>query len=114
MSIIRPMLLIDVDGVLSPTGASVPLGYARRTNSSFDVVTHDDHGRWLRSLAEQFDLVWATTWGEAANRIHGHLLELPTLPVLPLGELPRQGTRKLAAVERYVGARALAWIDDEL
>ena len=114
MVAMRPMLLLDVDGVLSPIGASVPPGLVRRTTSSFDVVIREDHGRWLRALAEEFDLVWATTWGEAANRVHGQLLGLPSLPVLALGELPREGTRKLAAVKRHVGTRPIAWIDDEL
>ncbi len=36
------------------------------------------------------------------------------LPVLELGDLPRAGTRKLAAVASQVGGRSLAWIDDEL
>jgi hypothetical protein len=33
---------------------------------------------------------------------------------VPLDELPRTGTRKLAAVNRYVRDRPLAWVDDEL
>ena len=33
---------------------------------------------------------------------------------MPLDELPRTGTRKLAAVNRYVRDRPLAWVDDEL
>ena len=44
----------------------------------------------------------------------GGLLGLPVMPVLELGELPRAGTRKLAAVATHVGGRSLAWIDDEL
>jgi hypothetical protein len=33
--------------------------------------------------------------------------------VLPLGTLPRDGTRKLPAVRDFVGERAVAWVDDE-
>ena len=31
-----------------------------------------------------------------------------------MARLPRTGTRKLAAVQDFVGSRAVAWIDDEL
>jgi hypothetical protein len=59
-------------------------------------------------------LVWASTWGEAANRVYGEIHGLERLPVIALGNLPRAGTRKLTAVDRYVGDRALAWVEDEL
>ena len=92
----------------------MPPGFARHTTTSYDVVISETHGEWLRALAAVFDIVWATTWGESANLVFGQLLNLPRLPVLPLHDLPRDGTRKLAAVAHYVEARAVAWVDDEL
>lgn len=44
----------------------------------------------------------------------GAVAGLPRLPALALGDLPRDGTRKLAAVRAAVGDRPLVWIDDEL
>jgi hypothetical protein len=110
----RPLLLFDVDGVLSPTGSAVPPGFERRSTSTYSVVVSPDHRAWLQTLSESFELVWASTWGEAANRVYGEILGLEKIPVIPLVDLPRAGTRKLAAVDGYVGDRALAWVDDEL
>lgn len=58
--------------------------------------------------------MWASTWGERANRLIGARLGLPALAHVGLADLPRHGTRKLEAVRSFVGARPLAWIDDEL
>jgi hypothetical protein len=110
----RPLLLLDVDGVLSPTGSSIPRGYERRATPTYSVVIRPDHREWLRTLSKHFEPVWASTWGEAANRVYGEIHGLETLPVIPLKDLPRTGTRKLAAVDRYAGDRPLAWVDDEL
>ena len=110
----RPLLILDVDGVLSPTGRSVPPGFERVTSDAFDVVVCPQHGEWLRSLTSLFEPVWGTTWGDAANAVFGSVLGLPSWPVIPLVNLPRDGTRKLSAVSRYVDERAVAWVDDEL
>ena len=110
----RPLLLVDVDGVLQPVGRSVPPGFERFTDDESVVVLCRKHGDWLTHLATTFDLVWATTWGATANRAIGRRLGLPELPHVDLSNLPRSGTRKLGAVTHFVGDRAAAWIDDEL
>lgn len=110
----RPLLLVDVDGVLQPVGRAVPPGYERFADDSSEVVLCLQHGVWLARLSTSFDLVWATTWGATANRAIGARLGLPELPHVHLPNLPRSGTRKLGAVAEYVGDRAAAWIDDEL
>ena len=79
-----------------------------------DIVVSRQHGQWLHELALLFDLVWATTWGATANTTFGGFYGLPALPNVELIDLPRGGTRKLAAVASYVGDRSTAWIDDEL
>lgn len=102
----RPLLLLDIDGVLSPTGRSVPHPHARHATDDHDVVIHPNHGAWLATLSATFDLVWATTWGERANAVYAPLLGLPPAPVMPLGALPREGTRKLAAVRTWGNGRS--------
>jgi len=111
---VRPLLLLDVDGVLMPTGRSIPPGFERHTTLDAEIVVARQHGEWLHDLLVLFEVVWATTWGESADRIIGGFFGLPPLPVLQLGELPRSGTRKLGKVAAFVGDRALAWVDDEL
>jgi hypothetical protein len=111
----RPILLVDVDGVLNPwAAADVPAGYA-----SYDffpgerVLLCAGHGKLLIRLAAQFELVWATAWEHRANQLICPVLALPQLPVI---EFPLDGSdlsfRKLPSVIEAVGNRPCAWIDD--
>lgn len=112
----RPLLLVDVDGVLNPWLApSCPDGY--REYSFFPgerVRLAEGHGELLRSLASSFELVWATAWEHKANRLICPVIGLPVLPVI---EFPVTGPsfvfRKLPAVIDSVADRPCAWIDDE-
>ncbi len=112
----RPLLLVDVDGVLNPWHApECPDGF--REYSFFPgerVLLSAGHGDLLRSLASSFELVWATAWEHKANRLICPVIALPELPVI---EFPLTGPdylfRKLPAVVGSVGDRACAWIDDE-
>lgn len=112
----RPVLLIDVDGVLNPwLAADCPPGF-----STYDffpgerVLLSPKHGELLASLASAYELVWATAWEHRANRLICPVLSLPELPVI---EFPLDGRdldfRKLPAVIEAVGDRPCAWIDDE-
>lgn len=110
----RPLLLLDVDGVLQPVGRSVPPGFERVERDDSVVVLNPAHGAWLRPLVERFEVVWASTWAGTANDLIGSRLGLPPFAHLELGRLGRDGTRKLRAVRDFVGDRPLAWVDDEL
>ncbi|HXZ64234.1 MAG TPA: HAD domain-containing protein [Streptosporangiaceae bacterium] len=112
----RPVLLVDVDGVLNPWGATdCPPGFS--THDFFPgerVLLSRAHGELLTSLASAYELVWATAWEHNANRFIAPVLALPELPVI---EFPVDGRdpyfRKLPAVIEAVGQRPCAWIDDE-
>lgn len=115
----RPLLLMDVDGVLA-LRAPAPARYVEHTvvastGSSFRVWLHPDHGRWLTSLAEHFDVIWATGWEQDAPRLLGDLLGVPHFPVLEFTDRPRYGRRlsKLPDVRRVVMDRPVAWVDDD-
>src|SRR5437588_2856776 len=114
----RPLLLIDVDGVISLFGfdpESPPGG-------RFEVVDGIAHflsasaGEHLRTLCGSFERAWCTGWEEKANEYLPRALELPgTFPFLEFaGAVPEvAGHWKLAAIDRYAGPeRPLAWIDD--
>jgi hypothetical protein len=112
----RPYLLIDVDGVLNPFGLDArPDGFIRHELMGYEVWLCLRHGRWLNELARWFDLVWATTWQHNASKLIAPILQLPgDLPVIEFGQGAGDETWKLHDVERFVGDRPLAWIDDDL
>jgi hypothetical protein len=111
----RPILLVDVDGVLNPWEAETcPDGYAEFEFFPGErVLLSAGHGELLRSLSGSYELVWATAWEHNANRLICPVLGLPELPVV---EFPLSGRdlffRKLPAIVEAVGDRPCAWIDD--
>jgi hypothetical protein len=113
----RPILFVDVDGVLSLFGWH----HAPGPMHLVDGVPHclpKAAGERLSRLSESFELVWATGWEEKANEYLPHLLELPfrELPYLTFDGRAVFGTAhwKVDAIDRYAGDRPLAWIDDSL
>jgi hypothetical protein len=112
----RPVLLVDVDGVLNPWSAvSCPAGYQEYAFYPGErVLLSPGHGALLTRLAQSFELVWATAWQHDANRLICPVLGIAELPVI---EFPLAGRdlifRKLPAVIAAVGDRPCAWIDDE-
>lgn len=112
----RPLLLLDVDGVLNPyAAAACPPGYAEHELFPGEEAVRvcAAHGRWLAELATAFELVWATAWGEEANRLLAPLLRIPELPVIGFPPVPFRPRDKVPAIAGYAGPRPLAWIDDE-
>lgn len=121
---IRPMIGLDVDGVLNPYVARPPQqpeGYVTRdiTPSGFlkpvRVWLSPAHGKLLTTFADQLgvDLYWATTWEEEANTYIAPVLGLPDLPVIKFG-LGLTGSRwKWADVFQAALDRPLVWFDDD-
>jgi hypothetical protein len=113
----RPLLAVDVDGVISLFGFDEPPpGSAAR----FQLVDGMMHcislgaGRRLLRLSEHFEMVWATGWEQKANDYLPDILGLPELPYLTFGGASRFGSAhwKLGPLDEYGSGRALAWIDD--
>ena len=115
----RPVLFLDVDGVISLFGfrhGDAPPG----SFHSIDGILHcigSDAGPRIASVAERFELVWATGWEEKANEYLLQILGMPAqLPVLSFDGRAVFGSAhwKLEAIGDYAGDRPLAWIDDNL
>lgn len=116
----KPLLLVDVDGVISL------FGFARdaRPAGRFEMVDGIAHflsataGEHLRLLSAEFEPVWCTGWEEKANEYLPHALGLTgPWPHLSFdrdvgGLSGGRGHWKLDAIDAYAGARPLAWIDD--
>ena len=109
-----PYLLVDVDGVLAPFvfGAAPPgfdLHTVRASNGrDYDVWLNPDHGRWLRTLEEHFELVWATGWEHEAPRLLGPLLGLSDMPVIEFTHRPVFG------IPLWKLPDVAEWIDDDI
>jgi hypothetical protein len=116
----RPILALDVDGVISLFGFDGPLDQVPGRFHLIDGVAHcipDETGPRILRLAEHFDLIWATGWEERANDRLPLILGLPQeLPALTFGGRAEFGTAhwKLEALAEYSGDRALAWVDDSM
>jgi len=112
----RPILAVDVDGVVSLFDFSDPPDPAW---SSFHVIDgmvrciSQASGEMLRRLSQRYELVWATGWEERANLL-APLLGIPECPYLTFGGKARFGTAdwKLESLGEYARGRPLAWIDD--
>lgn len=116
----RPLLMLDIDGVISLFGFEAhhpPAGCFH----SIEGIPHYLSalaGPLLAKLSDSFELIWASGWGERANDHLPHLLSMPSpLPFLTFERSsgPRSSMLahwKLDAVDAHAGNRALAWVDD--
>ena len=115
----RPILAVDVDGVISLFGFDEPPPPAEARYELVDGMLHCISlraGERLRPLGEHFDLVWATGWEEKANFYLPGMLGIPELPHLTFDGAARFGSAhwKLGPLDQHCAGRALAWLDDNL
>jgi hypothetical protein len=113
----RPILAVDVDGVISLFGFDDPT----EAPGEFHLIDGVAHcisraaGERLGRLSKWYDLVWATGWEERANEHLPVLLGLPgELPYLTFDGRARFGSAhwKIDAIAEHAGDRPLAWVDD--
>ena len=136
----RPLLFLDVDGVLNAFGAwevvdpslhmslanvRAPEGFRRATADGYELLLRPEHVAWLAALQARVDVVWATMWQDRAPAA--------LAPVLGIGAdwpwidfAATQGFRshqrtgegigsyKFPGVVAAAGDRPLVWIDDDL
>lgn len=111
----KPLLLLDVDGVICPFGIFIPKGFEH--DSFLDVFWSREMGKRINRLRKHFDIVWATLWEESANHFISPLLGLPEFPYIvfdPKKLWPAHSTFKLGAVQDFVKDRPFIWADDDL
>ena len=116
----KPLLLVDVDGVISLWGFDLdsrPDGSYHAVDGLPHFLSHEA-GRHLLALSGAFELAWCTGWEEKANEYLPELLGLPgPLPFLSFDRHVSAGTTmpghwKLGAIDAFIGDRPAAWIDD--
>ena len=113
-----PLLLIDVDGVISLFG----FDQTEPPEGRFTIVDGLPHyisgaaGARLARLHAVFECVWCTGWEDRADEHLPYLLDLPRgWGHLTFPREPGADTHwKLSTIEAYTGPnRAVAWIDDD-
>jgi hypothetical protein len=113
----RPLLLVDVDGVISLFG----FGQTSMPEGRFCFVDGIPHlisayaGQFLVRLATSFECVWCTGWEERAEEHLPALLGLTGgWPHLAFTDPPVLDAHwKLGAIARHTGPdRPVAWVDD--
>ncbi|MFD7660067.1 HAD domain-containing protein [Actinosynnema sp. NPDC059797] len=114
----RPLLFLDVDGPLIPFGDTEHPTYPPPHHDN-PLLTRCDPSHGPRLAALPCDLVWATTWGEDANRFIAPRLNLPPLPVVTWREpdaLDRYYRlhHKTRSLVDHAAGRPFAWLDDEI
>ena len=114
---VRPLLLVDVDGVLSLYGGTrAEPGTVLGTQ--VDGIPHLLSRRAaaiLRGLAPWFECAWCTGWEDRADTHLPALLDLPRgWPHVVFPDRPEPAAHwKLPGIDAFAGAeRPLAWIDD--
>jgi hypothetical protein len=116
----RPILFLDVDGVISVFGFDPQIAQFPGPIHWIDGVAHcipDEIGARLTRLADAFDLVWATGWEEKANDYLPYILQIAgPLPCLTFDGRAVFGSAhwKLDAIDEYARGRPAAWIDDNV
>ncbi|WP_037610969.1 HAD domain-containing protein [Streptacidiphilus rugosus] len=120
-----PLLFLDVDGPLIPFGGPVPhrqVGPGEGAAAAHPLLARLDPTLGARLAGLDYELLWATTWGEDANAYVAPRIGLPPLPVLPWPEPSETEERDVRAgrhwktrpiVARATG-RPFAWVDDEI
>ena len=127
----KPMLFVDVDGVLNrliehggPGGRAqaeaigIPRGLVRHEvtedgGRTFPLWMDPADKARLESMADDFELAWGTTWThQAATRV-SPLIDLDT-SAWPVATPKMSDYSKLPGVARLADGRRFVWLDDNL
>lgn len=106
----KPLLFLDVDGVINALDKSLDGEMIER--KGFKIRFQP----WLREcllrLHEHFEVVWCTTWEEEAESCFAEVLGLPGTRPYVNWRQRMHDNRKLPHLLEYAGNRPFAWLDD--
>jgi hypothetical protein len=111
----KPLLFVDIDGVVSLFGFGSTAVPARCSWHQVDGIVHllsHEAAEHLQALEAHYEVVWCSGWKDRANDHLPHVLRVGPYPHLTFGA--SEGHWKLASVIAHAGDRPLAWIDDDV
>ena len=117
----RPLVLLDVDGVINDlaalSGGVDPRTHAIVASNGFRVAIPHYMPVLIQWLCEVADVHWCTTWRHRANDEIAMHLGIPTLPVVDDGTNDRHVHWKAAAAHDLAAmalaeGRRVVWIED--
>jgi hypothetical protein len=112
----RPLILLDIDGVINVHNGDLLEGYAGHylevDGVGGFVAARDDLEPLLHRLAAIGDLMWASGWNDAGPVLLARLI--PWLGHLPHLTFEWEGfnVEKLPTIKAVVGDRDVVWLDD--
>ena len=124
MELPRPLVLVDVDGVLNPARSHAP-GYQGHWvfpgGLAHRLLLNPSHGQMLTELAKVAgaELVWASSWRNRANTWVAPRVGLPPLRFVPIPRRwrprtrPSPGSWKACHVAVWIGQRPFVWFEDD-
>ena len=105
----KPLLLLDIDGVLLPFAPSSLYVWHPEMQVYWSPYIKDALARL------PFEIVWATMRGLTANIDVAPRHGLPPLDAVDFSDMDlTDQTFKLAGIKRYVGDRQVVWMDDHI
>lgn len=107
----KPLLLLDIDGVLVPFDPVEPYVMHSPTIwlAEYNTVA-------LRALQHDYEIVWASWWEETSSDLYPLMEGVGPFPHINFSEasLMPGVPPKVTAIEAYIGDRPCVWIDDEI
>lgn len=114
----RPLVLLDVDGVINDLGSlrglDRPYEVDRVPAGNFTLHIPEYMAGLIQGMCEVAEVVWCTTWEHDANEFVAPILGIDPLPVLEL-ELERgwkAAVARPALWQAHHAGRAGFWIED--
>lgn len=123
----KPLLLMDIDGVLNAFSAKDHTVYRQDRALGFWLMLHRSHPEWVAELEAEFEVMWATMWQDqspafAERAGFGHDWEYIDFDHYWNAEQRKPGLRtgngvgnyKHAGIVATLADRPGAWIDDDM
>lgn len=110
----RPLVLLDVDGVVNALTAAVPVKFKAM---GYPIRMPDYMPKLVQGLVANNEVMWCTTWRNDANIHLAPHLGIEPLGVVDDGTDDRYVDWKIAAAEPYAvnaleAQRPVCWIED--